>query len=126
MPYLAVAIGAALGANLRLLVSTWVSEWLGADLPYGTFLVNVSGCFAIGVVMAFLMPRVEVDPVWRLLLVTGFLGGYTTFSSFAWETLRLADSGALIAALGYVLASNVVGILAAVLGAALVQIVARV
>lgn len=125
MVYLAIAVGAALGANLRYLVAVWVAGRFGGELPYGTFVVNVSGCFAIGMVMAVLLQRVEVDPIWRLLLVTGFLGGYTTFSSYAWETLLLADSGAAYLALLYVAGSTVIGIGAAALGAGLVRVLAH-
>lgn len=125
MVYLAIAVGAALGANLRYLVGMWAAVRFGTELPYGTFLVNVSGSFAIGIVLAVLMERVDVDPIWTLLLVTGFLGGYTTFSSYAWETLRLADSGAVVAALMYVAASTVIGIGAAALGAGLIRLLAR-
>lgn len=125
MVYLAISVGAALGANLRYLVGMWAAVRFGTELPYGTFLVNVSGSFAIGIVLAVLMERVDVDPIWTLLLVTGFLGGYTTFSSYAWETLRLADSGAVVAALMYVAASTVIGIGAAALGAGLIRLLAR-
>jgi CrcB protein len=125
MVYLAIAVGAALGANLRYLVGVWVAVRFGTELPYGTFIVNVSGSFAIGIVLAVLMERLDVDPIWRSLLVTGFLGGYTTFSSYAWETLRLTDSGAVFAALLYVAASTVVGIGAAAVGAGLVRLLAH-
>ena len=87
-----------LGANLRFLVSTWAVEHWGADFPYGTLIVNVTGAFAVGVVLALLSERLDISPVWRLFFVTGFLGGYTTFSAYAWETLALAEQGTLLRA----------------------------
>ncbi|MBV9544148.1 MAG: fluoride efflux transporter CrcB [Chloroflexi bacterium] len=109
MQYLAVAVGAALGANLRFLVSNWAADRLGADFPYGTLLVNISGAFTIGIVLAFIGERVGVSPLWRIFFATGFLGGYTTFSSYAWEALTLVEDGEWQRAAMYVVGSNVVG-----------------
>jgi fluoride exporter len=120
--FVAVAIGAMLGANLRFLVGNWAADRFGLDFPYGTFLVNVSGAFAVGIVLAFLAERVGVSPLWRLFFVTGFLGGYTTFSSYAWEALSLAESGALLRAGGYVLGCNVLGLVGVWLGATLARL----
>ncbi len=117
--FVAVAVGAMLGANLRYLVTIWSVERWGADFPYGTFIVNVSGAFAIGIVLAFLGERLDVSPLWRLFFVTGFLGGYTTFSTLAWEGLVLAEQGAWLRAGVYVLGSNVLGFLGVWLGATL-------
>jgi CrcB protein len=108
-----------LGANLRYLVTSWSIERWGADFPYGTFIVNVSGAFAIGIVLAFLTERLEVSPLWRLFFVTGFLGGYTTFSTYAWEGLILTEQGAFFRAGAYILGSNVVGFVGVWLGATL-------
>src|SRR5437879_6994435 len=115
--YVAVAAGAMLGANLRYLVGNWAADRWGADFPYGTFLINVTGAFAIGVLLAFIGERVGVSPLWRLFFATGFLGGYTTFSSYAWEALTLADQGAWFRAVLYVVGSNVVGLIGVWLGA---------
>src|SRR6202035_256098 len=98
-----------LGANLRFIVSTWALDRWGADFPYGTFIVNVSGAFAVGLVLAYLGARLEISPLWRLFFVTGFLGGYTTFSSYAWEALTLAEQGAVLRAAVYVVGSNLLG-----------------
>ena len=119
--YVAVALGAMLGANLRFLVNTWVAERLAPDFPYGTFLVNVSGAFAIGVVLSFLGERVGITPLWRLFFATGFLGGYTTFSSYAWEVLTLVQDGDWLPASGYIVGSNVLGFAGVWLGAALAR-----
>ncbi len=118
----AVAVGAMLGANLRYLVTTWSVEWWGAEFPYGTFIVNVSGALAIGIVLAFLTERLEVSPLWRLFFVTGFLGGYTTFSTYAWEGLLLAEQGAFFQAGAYILGSNILGFAGVWLGATLARL----
>jgi len=115
--FVAVAVGAMLGANLRYLVSIWSVERWGAEFPYGTFIVNVTGAFAIGIMLAFLGERLDVSPLWRLFFVTGFLGGYTTFSTYAWEGLTLAEQGAWLRAGAYVLGSNVLGFVGVWLGA---------
>src|SRR4029077_7092419 len=120
--YVAVAAGAMLGANLRLLVSSWAAERWGLDFPYGTVIINVSGAFLIGLLLAFLAERVGIDPLWRLFFATGFLGGYTTFSSYAWETLALAESGNWGPALVYVFGSNVIGFAGVWLGATLARL----
>jgi CrcB protein len=121
--FVAVAVGAMLGANLRFLVGTWGLERWGPDFPYGTFIVNVSGAFAIGIVLAFLNERfLDASLVWRHFLVTGFLGGYTTFSTYAWEALTLADEGALLRAGVYVLGSNLIGFAGVWLGATLARL----
>jgi CrcB protein len=117
--FVAVALGAMLGANLRFVVGLWAADRFGTDFPYGTLLVNISGAFAIGIVMAFVAERVGISPLWRLFFVTGFLGGYTTFSSYAFETLALAESGNWLPAATYVLGSNVLGLLGVWLGTVL-------
>ncbi len=111
-----------LGANLRYLVTTWSVEWWGAEFPYGTFIVNVSGALAIGIVLAFLTERLEVSPLWRLFFVTGFLRGYTTFSTYAWEGLLLAEQGAFFQAGAYILGSNILGFAGVWLGATLARL----
>jgi CrcB protein len=97
------------GAMARFGISQGLSDLWGRTLPYGTFVVNLSGSFLIGVVMAVLIERVA-DPVWRLLLVTGFLGGYTTFSSYSFELVTMLLSGRLGWAAAYLVASNILGV----------------
>jgi fluoride exporter len=121
--YVAVAAGAVLGANLRFIVGGWAADRWGAEFPYGTLIVNVTGAFVIGVFLAFLSVRVGLDPVWRLFFATGFLGGYTTFSSFAWEALALAEQGAWLRAGAYFMGTNALGLLGVWLGAALARLV---
>ena len=117
--YAAVAAGAILGACLRFALSTWAAEHIGTDFPYGTFIVNLSGAFVIGLVLAYLAQRSSVDPLVRLFLVTGLLGGYTTFSSYVWEALSLAEQQAWLRAAVYVFGSNMLGLMGVWLGATL-------
>jgi CrcB protein len=120
--YFAVAVGAMLGANLRFMVGNWAAEQFGAEFPYGTLLVNVSGAFTIGVVLSFVGERVGISPIWRLFFVTGFLGGYTTFSSYAWEAFSLAQDDQWLPAAAYVLGSNVIGLFGVWLGAVVARL----
>ena len=108
--------GAALGGSFRALVATTISERFVSRFPWGTFLVNVSGCFGIGVILTLLTERYHPHPYWRLFLVVGFLGGYTTFSSFEYETFAAAKTGGGWVALANIVASVVLGYLAVWLG----------
>lgn len=121
MRYASVAVGAMLGANLRYIIGNWAADRLRAEFPYGTFVVNVSGAFVIGFFLALLANRIGVNPMWRLFFATGFLGGYTTFSTYSWEALTLAQAGDWTRAAVYVLGSNVVGLIGVWLGATLAQ-----
>jgi CrcB protein len=113
---MAVAIGGAIGSVTRYLVSIWAAERLGAHFPYGTLVVNVAGCFVIGVFMTITTERLIVSPYWRLLVSVGFLGGLTTFSSFGFETLRLVEDADFFPALYNVLLNVVLGLSATWLG----------
>ena len=84
--------------------------------PLGTFLINVSGSFLIGALMTLFTERLTLHPNWRLGLVVGFLGGYTTFSSFGWETAKMLEDGEWFPATTYVAASLVIGLLLSVAG----------
>jgi CrcB protein len=122
MRYASIAVGAMLGANLRFVVGNSVSDRWGTEFPYGTFVINVSGAFVIGVFLALITDRVGINPLWRLFFATGFLGGNTTFSSYTWEALLLAQGGAWLRAAAYVLESNAVGLLGVWLGASLTRL----
>ncbi len=93
--YIFVMLGGGLGAVSRFVVGTLVLKFYSAVFPLGTFLINVSGSFLIGVLMMFFLNRPTINANWRLFLVTGMLGGYTTFSTFEWETLTALRSGAV-------------------------------
>lgn len=109
MDYVWVGVGGMLGAIARFGVGQIASERWGSALPHGTLIVNLSGSFAIGVILTILLDRVA-DPLWRLLLVTGFLGGYTTFSAYTFELVALIGSGRLSWAAAYLIASNLLGV----------------
>jgi fluoride exporter len=106
-----VALGGAVGSVVRYLVGVASVAIVGAAFPYGTLVVNVTGAFAAGVVLG-----VGVPDATRLLVLTGFLGGYTTFSAFAVETLRLAEQQGWLHAGGNVAANLAIGIVAAAIG----------
>lgn len=95
---LAVAVGGAIGACTRYLVSGWAAGRFGAEFPLGTLIVNVVGCFIIGVFLTLTTERLIVSPYWRLVVAVGFLGGLTTFSSFGYETLRLMEDAEVLPA----------------------------
>jgi CrcB protein len=112
---LIVMLGSALGGGARLGTSTLIARFAGSAFPWGTLGVNIAGCLAVGVVAALLAPpgRMHGLQDLRLFLVTGFLGGFTTFSAFALETVLLFERGQTLAAAGYVLASTIGCVLAA-------------
>jgi CrcB protein len=109
--FLLVCLGGALGSGARYLVSTWAARALGAEFPRGTLVVNVTGSFLLAGVMAAALAG-TVSPNARLFLGAGILGGYTTYSSFNYETLALVEQGSVALAAANV-ALTVVGCLAA-------------
>lgn len=117
-----IALGGAAGANARFVVATLAARRWGARFPWGTLLVNVSGSFLLGLFLA--LPALG-DGGARALLATGFCGGYTTFSTFAFESVALGASGARGAALANLLGSVVLCAAAAALGGALGAAVVR-
>ena len=108
-----IALGGALGAVSRFLLGNAVSKAIGSALPYGTFVINVVGCFAMGLLMTIIVDREILPAAWRLFLCVGFLGGFTTFSSFGYEALMLVTEGRLLAVLAYLGGSVVLGLVAA-------------
>src|SRR5450631_885506 len=111
-------MGAGIGANARYWLGGWIHGKYLTPFPWGTFVVNVSGCVGIGLAMGWL-GTAQTSAPWRLLIVVGLLGGYTTFSSFSWETLRLIEARNFTTALVYVLGSCLAGLVGTFLGAAL-------
>jgi CrcB protein len=104
-----IAIGGALGAVTRYGIALWVGQRWGRSFPLGTFVINVSGSFLVGLLMTLLAERFTVNPQWRLLLVVGFLGAYTTFSTFEYETGALLKDGEWTFAMLNVILSVVMG-----------------
>jgi CrcB protein len=97
--YIWIGLGGFMGANARYLVQQWAAARWGAHFPYGTMLANVSGSFIIAFFLTLATGRLPVSPELRLLVAVGFLGGFTTFSSFTIETFRLVEQNGWSAAL---------------------------
>ena len=117
--YIVVLAGAGLGGLMRYTLGTWIMTKYGGRFPLGTFLINVSGSFFIGLLMTILTERAQPHPNWRLFLVVGVLGGYTTFSSFEYEAFQAVRDGARLMGLLYVTGSVLAGYLAVWFGAVL-------
>ena len=92
-PYLAISVGGALGADVRYLLASWVTTQWGTHFPVATLLINVSGSCALGVYLTLVTERFTGHEATRLFVATGFLGAYTTFSTFSVEALRLIETG---------------------------------
>lgn len=121
MKWLTLLLGGGLGAVLRFSMALWVDQRLGVHFPWGTLAVNVVGCFAIGVVATLADEHTLVSPTLRLFLVTGVLGGFTTFSAFGMETFQLLEDGHALAALANAVGSVVAGLAAVVAGVAITR-----
>ncbi len=111
-----IAVFGAAGTLCRYLFGRWVFVITGGTFPWGTFAVNVVGCLLIGIVAGSIGKGALVSPAVRLAIVVGFLGGFTTFSSFAFESCSLVQTHNWVTACGYVLLSNVTGLAAVWLG----------
>lgn len=98
MEILSVAVGGALGAVCRYLLGNFISRMSGSALPWGTFAINIIGCFCMGLLMTLIVERGLLPAAWRLFLCVGLLGGFTTFSSFGYESLMLLTEGNIAAA----------------------------
>lgn len=107
--YLVVLAGAGLGGLARYAAHLWIMERYRGRFPLSTFLINVSGSFLVGVVMTLLTERLNPHPNWRLFLVVGILGGYTTFSAFEYEAYQSVRDGAHWIGLMYVMGSVALG-----------------
>ena len=117
MRYWIVFVGGGLGALARYIAGAAIMTWYGGLFPLGTLVINVTGSFLIGLLMTLLTERYHLDPYWRLALVVGFLGGYTTFSSFEYESYRAIRDGGQWLGLLNITGSVVLGYLAVWAGA---------
>lgn len=124
-PAFLIGIGGVLGANARYLVSVWAARRIGASFPYGTLIVNLSGSLLLGFTAMALVGRVVSEPDARLLVSIGFLGAYTTFSTFAFESVGLIRRRAYVLASVNVLGSTVLGLLGAWIGTIFARMVER-
>ena len=116
MQILLVAIFGALGCLSRYFISAKVTQWLGSAFPYGILLINVLGCFLIGLLAMLLIHKWQADIIWRTAIMIGFLGGFTTFSSFSFDAIQMLEHGAFIKAFSYILFSVVLCLIATFLG----------
>ena len=108
--YLYVALGGALGSLARFWVGSAIGGRLGTRFPYGTFVVNVTACVILGFVLTLLGSRTELNPAWRFLVPIGFVGAYSTFSTFEWEIFTNLQTGAFLITASYVVLSLVFGL----------------
>jgi fluoride exporter len=115
-PWLAVSLGGALGAPSRYFAGTFVTNHWGSGFPWATLVINLTGCLALGFFLTAITERVAVRASLRLLIATGFLGAYTTFSTFSYETVHLIQTGHLARALVYAGVSLIGGLIAVLLG----------
>jgi fluoride exporter len=122
LDFLAISVGAIVGANLRYWMSRSAVRWLGPVFPYGTLSINVVGSFVLGFFLVWTSERVLVDPRWRLLIAVGFCGGYTTFSSYAYETMAFFEQGQWTLMAANFLANNVLACGAVVAGMVLARV----
>jgi fluoride exporter len=114
--YLMVAIGGALGSVLRFWVGDYVSNRMGTRFPYGTFIINVTASFLVGLILTLLAERAHWSPNWRYFIPIGFIGGYSTFSTFEYETFRTFQDGEVLMAGLNIVLSVVVGFVSVWLG----------
>jgi CrcB protein len=119
--FLAISVAAIVGANLRYLLSRFAAAELGSVFPYGTLFINIVGSFIVGLFVIWTTERALVDPRWRLLVVIGFCGSFTTFSSYAFETMSYFERGQWGLMLANVLGNNLLCLGAALAGMALAR-----
>ncbi len=116
-----ISLGAVIGANLRYLLAQQISKLASTAFPYGTLVINVTGSFVLGWFLIWTSERVLADPRWRLLVAVGFCGGYTTYSSFAFESFAMLEHGEWLPFVLNIVLTNVLCLVAVVLGAALAR-----
>lgn len=114
-----IGVGGFVGANVRFLVSGWVAQQLGVRFPWGTLVVNFTGSLLLALFIAWAAGYTTLDSRIRLFLATGFFGAYTTFSTYATESVALLQGGDWIGALGNVLGTNLVCLIGAIVGLAI-------
>lgn len=119
--FLAISVAAILGANLRYVLSRVAAREFGPVFPYGTLLINILGSFIVGLFVIWTTERVLLDPRWRLLVVVGFCGSFTTFSSYAFESMSYFEQGQWALMLANVLGNNLLCLGAALAGMALAR-----
>lgn len=121
MSYLLVFLGGGLGATLRHGMNTFCARLFGTHFPFGTFLINITGSLVMGLIAGYLAFRGQAAQPWRLFIMTGMLGGYTTFSAFSLDAALLYERGEVGLAVGYVLGSVILALGGLAVGLALVR-----
>jgi CrcB protein len=111
-----VGMGGFIGAIARFTLGSYIGNRMGSRFPYGTLVINISGSFLIGFILAMLAQRSAASPNWRYLIPIGFIGAYTTFSTFEYETLRTAQDGQILVAFANVALSVIAGFAAVWVG----------
>jgi CrcB protein len=119
--YLLIAAGGALGSIARYWVGSTIAGRMGSRFPYGTFVINLTACVIIGFSLTYLGKRAGLSPAWRYLVPVGFIGAYSTFSTYEWETLSTLRAGAFTLAALYALGSLILGLAATWCGAMLAE-----
>ena len=120
--YLLIASGGAFGSVLRYWVGSTISSRAGTRFPYGTLVINITACVIIGFTLTYLGKRADLSPAWRFFVPIGFIGAYSTFSTYEWETLSTMRSGAFFLAGIYAFGSLIVGLAATWCGTALADL----
>ena len=120
--FLVISAGAILGANARWVISRFAARILSPVFPYGTLFINVAGSFVVGFFMIWSSERVLLDPRWRLLIVVGFCGAFTTFSSYAFETMAYFEQGQWLLMFTNFFSNNLLCLAAALAGMALARV----
>lgn len=120
--YLLIAFGGALGSIARYWVGTTIAGRMGTKFPYGTFVINITACMIIGFSLTVLSKRADMNPAWRFLVPVGFIGAYSTFSTYEWETLSTIRTGAFLLAALYAVSSLILGLAAVWAGSVVAEI----
>jgi fluoride exporter len=120
--FLVISLGAIVGANARYLLSRYAARLLGPVFPYGTLIINVLGSMIVGFFVIWTSERVLADPRWRLLVVVGFCGAFTTFSSYAFETMAYFEQGQWLLMFTNILSNNLLCLGGALAGMALARV----
>ena len=120
--FVIVSIGAIVGANARWIISRYTAKLLGPVFPYGTLVINITGSLIVGFFIIWTSERVLVDPRWRLLIVVGFCGAFTTFSSYAFETMAYFEQGQWALMVANVLSNNLLCLGAVLAGMVLARV----
>jgi fluoride exporter len=121
--YLFIAIGGALGSMARYWVGATIANRMGTKFPYGTFVINITACLIIGFSLTLIAKRADLNPAWRFLIPVGFIGAYSTFSTYEWETLSTLRAGALLIAILYAISSLVLGLIAVWGGSVIAEVI---